>query len=115
MFVIRQLKEIRQFVIYFRKMISNNRRCFFVINSFLNFEQFENGKQNKSEQEKNFHTNKSPKQNGSSHWLEPKKIFNEKREQEIQQSQPDEENHSPNQFVCVKLLDEKFQLLIYEF
>ena len=96
-------------------MISNNRRCFFVINSFLKFEQFENGKQNKSEQEKNFHTNKSPKQNGSSRWLEPKKIFHKKCEQEIQQSQTDEENHSPNQFIGVKLPDEKFQLLINEF
>jgi hypothetical protein len=81
----------------------------------LKFEQFEYWKQNKSEEEKNLHDNKSPKQNGSSHWLEPKKIFHKKRKQEIQQSQTDEENHSPNQFVCVKLLNEKFQLLIYEF
>ena len=73
-----------------------------------------NWKQNKLQQKENFHTNKSPKQNGSSHWLEPKKIFHKKREQEIQQSQTDEENHSPNQFVGVKLLDEKFQLLKYE-
>jgi hypothetical protein len=79
----------------------------------LEFEQFENGKQNKSEQEKYLYYNKSPKQNCSSHWLEPKKIFHKKREQEIQQTETDEENHSPNQFVGVKLLDEKFQLLIY--
>jgi hypothetical protein len=78
----------------------------------LEFEQFENGEQNKSEQEKNLHANKSPKQKRSSHWLKPKKIFHKKREQEIQQSQTDEENHSPNQFVSVKLPDEKFQLLI---
>ena len=96
-------------------MISDNRRCFFVINSFLEFKQFENGKQNKSEQEKNLHSNKSPKQKRSSHWLEPKKIFHEKREQKVQQSQTDEENYSSNQFVGVKLPDEKFQLLIYEF
>ena len=95
-------------------MISNDGRCFFVINSFLELEQFEYWKQNKSEQEKNFHTNKSPKQNRSSHWLEPKKIFHEKRKQEIQQSQTDEENYSPNQFVSVKLPDKKFQLLINE-
>jgi hypothetical protein len=80
----------------------------------LEFKQFENGKQNKSEQEKNLHTNESPKQKRSSHWLEPKKIFHKKGEQEIQQSQTDEENHSPNQFIGVKLLDEKFQLLIYD-
>ena len=80
----------------------------------MKFEQFENWKQNKSEQEENFHTNKSPKQKCSSHWLKPKKIFHKKSEQKIQQSQTDEENNSPNQFVGVKLLDEKFQLLIYE-
>ena len=78
-------------------------------------EQFEHRKQNKSEQEKNFHADKSPKQNRSSHWLEPKKIFHEKRKQEIQQSQTNEENYSPKQFVGVKLPDEKFQLLINEF
>ncbi len=81
----------------------------------MEFKQFENGKQNKSEQEENFHKNKSPKQKCSSHWLEPKKIFHKEREQEIQQSQADEENHSPNKFVGVKLLDEKFQFLINEF
>ena len=113
--VVRQLKEIRKFIIHFREMISNNRRSLFVINPFLKFEEFENGKQNKSEQEENFHGNKSPKQKGSSHWLEPKKIFHKKCEQEIQQSQTDEENYSPNQLVGVKLPDEKFQLLIYEF
>ena len=80
----------------------------------MKFEQLEYWKQNKTEQEKNFHTNKSPEQKRSSHWLEPKKIFHKKREQEIQQSQTDKENHSPNQFVDVKLLDEKFQLLINE-
>jgi hypothetical protein len=81
----------------------------------LESEQFEHRKQNKSEQEKNFHADKSPKQNRSSHWLEPKKIFHEKRKQEIQQSQTNEENYSPKQFVGVKLPDEKFQLLINEF
>ncbi|HRA73866.1 MAG TPA: hypothetical protein PLB11_13710, partial [Flavobacterium sp.] len=60
----------------------------------MKFEQFENWKQNKSEQKENFHANKSPKQNGSSHWLEPKKIFHKKCEQEIQQSQTDEEYNS---------------------
>ena len=85
-----------------------------MINSFLDFKQFENWEQNKSEQEKNFYTNKSPKQKCSSHWLKPKKIFHKKCEQEIQQSQSNEENHSANQFVNVKLLDEKFQLLINE-
>ena len=80
----------------------------------MKFEQFEYWKQNKSEQEKNLHTNESPKQKRSSHWLEPKKIFHKKRKQEIQQSQSDEENHSPNQFVGIKLLYEKFQLLKYE-
>ena len=95
-------------------MISNDGRRIFVIDSFLELEQFEYWKQNKSQQKKNFHANKSPKQKRSSHWLEPKKIFHEKREQEIQQSQTDEENNSSNQFVSVKLPDEKFQLLIYE-
>jgi len=96
-------------------MISDNGGRLFVINSFLKLEQFENWKQNKSQQKENFHTNKSPKQDRSSHWFEPKKIFHKKRKQEIQQSQTDEENHSPNQFIGVKLLDEKFQLLINEF
>ena len=95
-------------------MISNDGRCFFVINSFFFFYQFEYWKQNKSQQKENFNANKSPKQDRSSHWLEAKKIFHEKREQEIQQSQTDEENNSSNQFVGVKLLDEKFQLLIYD-
>jgi hypothetical protein len=80
----------------------------------LEFEQFEYWKQNKSEQQENFYANEKPKKDCSSHWLEPKKIFHEKREQEIQQSQTDEENNSSNQFVGVKLLDEKFQFLIYE-
>jgi hypothetical protein len=106
------LKEIRQFVVYLREMISNYGRRVFVINSFLEFEQLEYGKQDKSEQKENFYANESPKQDRSSHWLEPKKIFHKKREQEIQQSQTDEENHSSNQFVGVKLLDEKFQFLI---
>ena len=81
----------------------------------MEFGQFEYWKQNKSEQKKNFNTNEDPKQDSPSHWLEPKKIFHEKREQEIQQSQTDEEYYSPNQFIDVKLLDEKFQLLINEF
>jgi hypothetical protein len=108
------LEKISQFVVYFREMISNNRRGFFVVNSFLEFQQFEYWKQNKSKQEENFYANEKPKKDRSSHWLEPKKIFHEKREQEIQQSQTDEEYYSPNQFVGVKLLDEKFQLLINE-
>lgn len=81
----------------------------------MEFEQFKNREQNKSEQKENFNSNKSPEQNGSSHWLEPKKVFHKKCEQEIQQSQTDEKNYSPNQFVGVKLLDEKFQLLKYVF
>ena len=80
----------------------------------MKFEQFENWKQNKPEQKENFHKNESPKQKRSSHWLKPKKIFHKEGEQEIQQSQADEENYSPNQFVGVKLPYEKFQLLIYE-
>jgi hypothetical protein len=108
------LKEIRQFVTYFREMISYNCRSIFVVNSFLKFEQFENGKQNKSEQQKKFHTDKSPKQECSSNWLKPKKIFYKKGKQEIQQSQTNKENHSPNQFIGIILLDEKFKLLINE-
>jgi hypothetical protein len=80
----------------------------------LELEQFECREQNKSEQEENLDANKSQKQDRPPHWLKPKKIFHEKREQEIQQSQTREENHSPNQLVGVKLLDEKFQLLINE-
>jgi hypothetical protein len=67
-------------------MISNNGRCYFVIYTFLEFKKFENREQNKTGQEKNLHENKSPKQKCSSHWLEPKKIFHKKREQEIQQT-----------------------------
>ena len=106
--VIGQLEEIRQFVIYFREMISNNRRSLFVINPFLKFEEFENGKQNKSEQEENFHGNKSPEQNSSPNRLKPKKIFYHKRKKKIQQTQTDEENDSPNEFVGVKLPNKKF-------
>ena len=80
----------------------------------MEFEQFKYWKQNKTQQKEYFNTYKSPKQDRSSHWLKPKKIFHEKREQAIQQSKTDEENYSPNQFVGVKLLDEKFQLLIYD-
>ena len=61
MFVIRQLKEIRQFVTYFREVIPNDSRSIFVVNSFLKFEQFEYWKQDKTHQKENFNYNKSPK------------------------------------------------------
>jgi hypothetical protein len=65
------LDKISQFVAYFREMISNDSRSFIVIYSFLEFEQFEYWKRNKTEQKENFPANKSPKQNSSTHWLEP--------------------------------------------
>jgi hypothetical protein len=89
-------------------MISNNRRCLFIINPFLEFKQFENGKANKSKQEKSFYRNKSPEQNSSPNRLKPKKIFYHKRKKKIQQTQTDEENDSPNEFVGVKLPNKKF-------
>ena len=54
MFVIRQLKEIRQFVTYFREVIPNDSRSIFVVNSFLKFEQFEYWKHDKTHQKENF-------------------------------------------------------------
>lgn len=89
-------------------MISNNLGSFGVIDPFLKFKEFEYGKKDKTKHKENFNSNKSPKQKGSSHWLEPKEILYEKGEQEIKQTQTNEENNSSNELVSVKLPDKKF-------
>ena len=78
----------------------------------MKFEQFENGKQNKSEKQENLNDNESPKQERSFSWLEPKKIFYKKGNKEIQQSQTEEKNRSSNEFIGIKFLNEKFQFFI---
>jgi hypothetical protein len=50
-------------------MITNNFGSIIIINSFLEFKQFENWKKNKTNQQEKFHKNKCPEQNRPSRWF----------------------------------------------
>ena len=59
-FVVRQLQEIRELVADFGKMIANDIRRLSIIDTPLQLEQFENRKQNVTEQQKNLNCDKQP-------------------------------------------------------
>src|SRR5690606_16821189 len=85
---------------------------FFIINSLLKFKKFRKRKGDKPNKQRQFNKNKGPKKNSPSHWVQPKKIFNKQRYQQIQQPNGEKKDCAFYKLVGVVFLNKFLQFLL---